>query len=136
MGKSLRRVCAVVGTTLLLSVVVVSIAAAGYKKGQYAGTTSQDREFSFKAKKLGVKNFNFTVELDCADGSVEGFLNTGAQAPTNAKGKFTATFLGEGTSVVKGRLKRKKAEGTIESEGFSETGSPCSSKVDWSAKRR
>jgi len=135
MNKSLSRILAVVGTALLVSVVVASVASAGYKKGQYEGTTSQGHAVSFKAKKLGVKKFDFTVDLDCADGSVEGFLLTGAQAPTDDKGKFTATFVGQGTSVVKGKLKRKKAEGTIESDGVNDAGSPCSSSVDWSAKK-
>jgi len=136
MNKSLSRILAVVGTALLVSVVVASVASAGYKKGKYLGTTTQGHEISFKAKKPGVKNFALTVDLDCDDGSKIGFRATQAQAPTNDKGKFTATFVGDGTTVVKGKLKRKKAEGTIESDGVNDAGSPCFSRVDWSAKRQ
>ena len=128
-------VCAV----LVVALVASAVAAGAYKTGTYEGTTSQGHQISFKAKKLGVKNFAFTVDVPCSDGTTEVLRATGAAAPTNAKGRFRAVFTGVATTVAKGRLKRKKGKGTIKSTGVvnQETGASCpDNNVDWSAKKQ
>ena len=137
--KRSRRAMVVVCAALALALVASAVAAAAYKTGNYEGKTSQGHEISFKAKKLGVKNFAFTVDVPCTDGSAQPLRATGAAAPTNKRGKFKAVFTGLGTTVVKGKLKRKKGSGTIESTGvFSETtGASCPThRVDWNAKKQ
>jgi hypothetical protein len=137
MRKRAVRAAAIVVAVVLASVLVVSVAAGDYKKGRYAGPTSQDESISFKAKRHAVKDFIYRVIIDCEDGSTEAVDGRQGAAPTNDKGKFKVTFLGGGiTSVVKGRLKRKHGEGTIETEGVGQAGVACASSVDWSAKRQ
>jgi hypothetical protein len=136
MSKRAIRTATIVGVVLLASAVVVSLAAA-YKTGRYEGPTSQDESISFRAKKQGVKDFLYRVIVDCEDGSQEAIDAKEGAAPTNDRGKFKVTFLGEGiTSVVKGKLKRKRGEGTIETEGIGQAGVACSSTVDWSARKQ
>jgi len=135
MSKPLRRIAAVVCAALLASLVAGPVAAADYKAGRYAGTTSQGESISFKAKRLGVKKFDYTVIINCADGSQQAIDGSGGSAPVSDAGKFSALFVGQGiTSEVRGKLKRKQAEGKIDTVGTAPSGAPCSSVVDWSAK--
>jgi hypothetical protein len=139
MNRSRRTVLVVVCAALAVALTASAVATAAYKKGKYEGTTSQGHAINFKAKKLGVKNFAFTVDVPCNDGSVQALRATGAQAPTNDKGKFKAVFTGLGTTVAKGKLKRKQAEGTIKSTGVVNevTGASCpTNSVNWSAKKQ
>lgn len=130
MGKHVRWIGAIVGAVVLACMLLVSIAAAGYKKGAHAGTTSQGESITFKAKKLEVKKFNYTVSMDCEDGSSRWINGTDGAAPTSGKGKFHVTFVGEGiTSVVRGKLKRRRGAGEIQTEGVAESGAPCSSPI-------
>jgi hypothetical protein len=136
MSKRVMRTAAIIGVVLLVSVLVVSVAGA-YKKGHYEGPTSQEESIAFKATKRGVKNFFYRVIINCEDGSTEAVDGREGAAPTNDRGKFKVTFLGGGiTSVVKGKLKRKHAEGTINTEGIGQGGVPCSSSVDWNAHKQ
>ncbi|MGH2994674.1 MAG: hypothetical protein ACRDL1_14225 [Solirubrobacterales bacterium] len=134
--SSLRTIAAIGCVAALLTLLAVSVAAAAYKTGRYKGTTSQGEAISFKAKQLGVKKFAFTVIVDCDDGSRFELKNSGGQAPTTDRGKFEAVFVGDGTTMLKGKLKRKRAEGTFESETTAPSGAPCSAGGDWSAKKR
>jgi hypothetical protein len=136
MPSSLKRIAAVGCAALLLSLVAVGV-AAGFKTGKYAGTTSQGEAISFKAKEKVVKKFDFRAIIECDDGTRPGFNGFGARAPINDKAKFKAHFTGEGlTSVVKGKLKRKKGEGTIETTGTIPSGANCSSVADWNAEKQ
>jgi hypothetical protein len=138
MNRSARTAVVVACAALAVALTASAVATAAYKKGQYEGTTSQGHAISFKAKKLGVKNFAFTIDVPCNDGSAQALRATGAQAPTNDKGKFKAVFAGIGTTVAKGKLKRKRAEGTIKSAGVvnQQTGATCPTySVSWSAKK-
>jgi len=137
MDRPLRKVAAIACAALMASLVAAPVAPADYKPGRYAGTTSQGEQIRFKATQLGVKKFDFTAIINCDDGSQQAIDGSGGQAPVNDSGKFTALFLGQGiTSEVKGKLKRKKAGGKIETVGTAPSGAPCSSIVDWSAKRQ
>jgi len=139
MNRSRRAVAMVVCAALAVAVAASAMAAAAYKTGRYEGTTSQGHQIGFKAKKLGVKNFAFTLDVPCTDGTTQALRATGAAAPTNDKGKFKAVFAGVGTTVAKGKLKRRKASGTIQSTGVvnQETGASCpDNSVDWSARKQ
>ena len=139
MKRSRRTVVVVVCAALAVALTASAVASATYKKGQYEGTTAQGHAINFKAKKLGVKNFVFTIDVPCNDGSVQALRATGAQAPTNDKGKFKAVFAGIGTTVAKGKLKRESAAGTIKSTGVvnQQTGATCPThSVSWSAKKQ
>ena len=139
MKRSARTVIAAACAALAIAVAASAIAAAAYKTGRYEGTTDQGHTISFKAKKRGVKNFAFTLEVPCTDGTTQALRATGAAAPTNDKGKFKAVFTGIGTTVAKGKLKRKKATGTIQSTAVvsQQTGASCpDNSVDWSARKR
>ena len=125
--------CAAIAAALVAS----AVAGAAYKTGTYQGTTSQGEEISFKAKKLGVKKFAFNVITDCDDGSRFGVRNSGGQAPTNKRGKFEALFTGPvGTTVLKGKLKRKRGSGSFESEATAPSGAFCTASGEWSAKKQ
>lgn len=139
--RTAARTAAILGVAALLSVVVVSVAAA-YKTGRYEGTTSQDEAVAFKAKNRGVKKLHFKMSIPCEDGSAYDITGGDGEAPTNDKGKFTARYTPTPgstttfTSVVKGKLKGKRGEGTIKTEGAGETGVTCAGSVDWSAKKQ
>ena len=141
MSKRAIRAAAIAGAVVLASVLVVSVAAA-YKTGRYEGTTSQDEAVAFKAKNRGVKKLHFTMVIPCEDGSAYDITGVDGEAPTNDKGKFTARYTPAPgstttfTSVVKGKLKRKRGEGTIKTEGSGESGVACAGSVDWSAKKQ
>lgn len=136
MEVKLRTIAAIGCVVALVTLLAVSTAGAGYKTGHYSGETSQGESIGFKAKKAAVKDFSFTVMIRCEDGNVFSLDNSGAEAPTKNKGKFRAVFTGDATTVVKGKLKRKRAAGTIESEGTSPSGASCSARTDWSAARQ
>jgi hypothetical protein len=124
----------------LLFLLVVTSAAAGFKSGRYVGTTSQGAEISFKATKLGVKKFDYRVDIECDDGKTWEFVSgESAKAPITEKGRFTAEFVTVDesiTSVVSGKLKRRKGSGTVATEGTLPGGSECASNVDWRAVRQ
>lgn len=139
--------CAVVAIAL----VAATGAAGGYKKGHYQGTTEQacgpptaaePCAIRFKATRLLVKKLSFAANVACDDGSVF-MLSTDipAKAPVNQRGKFRALFLpapGGDVSItteVKGKLKRKRAKGTITSSGSNASGASCSAEVEWTARR-
>jgi hypothetical protein len=135
---------AAVACVVLLSLIVAASAAAGFKSGRYAGTTDQGTEISFKATDVGVKKFAYEVSVSCEDGTHESSWGgaadppqPSAKAPITENGRFTAEFVtGDITSVVKGKLKRRKASGTIDTGGTLPKGSECWSSVDWSAERQ
>ena len=137
---SIRRgagLTAVAFAALLLSLTIAPVAAAGFKSGTYEGTTSQETEIRFTATQLAAKKFFFSVTLDCEDGTMREFTGEGAKAPIGPRGGFTAEFLGDGiTSVVSGKLKRRKGSGTIETAGTLPGSGECSSSVDWSARKQ
>jgi hypothetical protein len=115
-------------------------ALAGFKHGRYAGTTDQGTEISFKATNAGVKRFTYSVTIHCDDGTMREFTSgESAKAPISENGRFEAEFVTSDetiTSVVDGKLKRRKARGSIETAGTVEGGWKCSSSVSWSAKRQ
>ncbi len=125
---------------LLVLLVAPSIAAAGFKHGRYAGMTEQGTEISFKATKLGVKKFTYSVTINCDDGNMREFTSgESAKAPIREHGRFTAEFVSEDgniTSVVSGRLKRRKASGTIDTAGGPPGGWQCEGSVEWEAQRQ
>ncbi len=142
--RSTMRTAAAVGCAVaLVTLLAASVAAAGYKTGHYAGETSQGESIGFRAKKLSVKKFDFALRVDCDDGSAFDLLEpSGAQAPTDDRGKFKAIFTTqisggvESTTVLKGRLKRQKASGSLHAEGITSAGASCSGAADWSAERQ
>ena len=128
---------AVAVAALLLSLTIAPAALAGFKGGTYVGTTSQEMQIRFTATQPAAKKFSFSVTLDCEDGTMLEFSGEDAKAPIGPKGGFAAEFLGDGiTSVVSGKLKRRKASGTIETAGTLPGSGECSSSVEWSARRQ
>jgi hypothetical protein len=130
---------AAVACVALLFLIVATSAGAGFKPGVYAGTTDQATEINFKATKLAVKRFSYSVKIECDDDTTREFTGEGAKAPIGDKGRFKAEFVsGDGgtTSIVSGRLKRKLASGTIATEGTLPGGWECAGNVDWSAVRQ
>jgi hypothetical protein len=130
---------AVAFAALLLSLAIAPVALAGFKSGTYAGTTSQEREIRFTATQLAVKKFSFSVTIDCDDGTMLLFEGDGARAPIGEKGGFKAEFVSKDggiTSVVSGKLKHRRASGTIVTAGTLQGGGECSSSVDWSARKQ
>jgi hypothetical protein len=135
MRSTIRRIGAIGCAGALVVLLAAPVAMAGYKPGRYAGETSQGESIAFKAKKHTVKAFSFTVLIECEDDSAFELSNSEGQAPTNGRGKFRAVFSGDATTVLKGKLKRKKASGTFESEGTAPTGARCYGHGDWSASK-
>lgn len=154
----MRRSQGAVGLVLCaaLSVALVAApAAASYKSGTYHGTTDQTCDelgsphpcpIQFKAKKHVVKKFSFTAILTCDDGVELGVPLVGAQAPTSKKGRFKATFLIDapirnstvrvnGTTIVKGKLKRRKGSGMLRGEATRTDGVACYASGAWNAQR-
>jgi hypothetical protein len=131
---------AAVACAALLFLIVAASAAAGFKSGRYVGATSQGTEISFRATKLGVKKFSYSVDIECDDGKTREFVSgESAKAPITDKGRFTAEFVTVDesiTSVVSGKLKRRKGSGTVATEGTLPGGWECASNVDWSAVRQ
>ena len=131
---------AAVACVALLSLIVAASAAAGFKSGRYAGTTSQRTKISFKATELGVKKFSYSVDIECDDGTTREFISgESAKAPLTDKGRFRAEFVTVDeniTSVVSGKLKRRRGSGTIETAGTLPGGWKCHSSATWSAVRR
>jgi hypothetical protein len=125
---------------LLVSLLAASTATAGFKHGRYAGTTDQGTEISFKATNDGVKRFSYSVAIQCDDGWTREFTTgQSAKAPISENGRFTAEFVTPDdsiTSVVDGRLKRRRARGSIETAGAVEGGWECHGSVAWTAKRQ
>jgi hypothetical protein len=125
---------------LLVSLLAAPSAIAGFKHGRYAGTTEQGADISFKATKIGVKRFTYSVTLECDDGNMREFTSgESAKAPIRERGRFTAEFVSEDgniTSVVSGKLKRRKASGTIDTAGGPPGGWQCQSSVAWEARRQ
>jgi hypothetical protein len=122
---------------LLVLLTASPVAAGGFRPGHYTGTTDQGTEISFKVKKTVVKRFTYTVDINCEDGPHESKW-VGAKAPIGEKGRFSAEFVSEDgniTSVVSGKLKRRKASGTIQTAGTLPNGWECQSDVGWSATR-
>jgi hypothetical protein len=140
----MRRVWAgvvAVSLAVLVSLLAASTAAtAGFKHGRYAGTTDQGSEISFKATNGGVKRFSYSVTIQCDDGTMREFTTgESAKAPISENGRFTAEFVTPHdsiTSVVDGKLKRRKARGSIETAGTVEGGWECHGGVAWTAKRQ
>jgi hypothetical protein len=125
---------------LLVSLLAASTATAGFKHGRYAGTTDQGTEISFRATNAGVMRFSYSVTIQCDDGWTREFTTgQSAKAPISKNGRFTAEFVTPDdsvTSVVDGRLKRRKARGSIETAGTVEGGWECHGSVAWTAKRQ
>lgn len=122
---------------LLVLLIASPVAAAGLRPGPYTGTTDQGTEISFTVKKTVVKRFTYTVDINCEDGPHESKWE-GAKAPIGENGRFSAEFVSEDgniTSVVSGKLKGRKASGTIETAGTLPNGWECQSDVGWSATR-
>jgi hypothetical protein len=137
MRDKLRTIAAIGCVAALVTLLAVSAAAAGPKAGRYEGTTSQGETISFKAKELGVKKIRFTVVADCEDGTRFRFEHQHGQAPTSKRGRFEVVFTGDaGTTVLKGRLKRRKGSGTFETEGTNFDGASCTASGDWGAGRK
>jgi hypothetical protein len=124
-------------SALLVLLTASPVAAAGFRPGRYTGTTDQGTEIGFKVKKTVVKRFIYTVDINCEDGPHESTWE-GAKAPIGENGRFSAEFVSEDgkvTSVVSGKVKRRKASGTIETAGTLPSGWECQSDVGWSATR-
>lgn len=137
MRKRLSTVVVVALATMVASMAIAATAGAAFKPGNYKGKTKQDYNFKFKAVELGVKKFKLKVEAPCEDGTIQLFEATGAQAPTDADGKFAASFVGStGTVNVTGRLKNKRAKGKINADGVNGDGSVCSGQTRWNAKKK
>jgi hypothetical protein len=143
---------------MVLAVVLLaaSSATAGYKPGNYRGTTDQacgrpdapaTCPIAFKAKKLVVKKFSFTAVMSCDDGIELQVPLIGAQAPTSKKGRFKATFLIDapirdsdlrlnGTTILKGKLKRRRGSGELKGEATRTDGVFCSGSGSWTATKQ
>jgi hypothetical protein len=138
---SIRRGAGLTGAAfaaLVLCLAIAPVALAGYKSGAYVGTTDQETEIRFTATQLVVKQFSFHVNVDCEDGTMLKFGGEGAKSPISEKGRFRAQFVSKGApiaSVVSGKLKHRKASGTIETEGTLPSGVVCSSSAEWSARK-
>jgi hypothetical protein len=137
--RASRRLATAGLVAVVLSMVLASN-ATGFKSGRYAGTTDQGTEIGFKATKLAVKKFTYSVNVECDDGNTREFTSgVSAKAPITEKGRFTAEFVTEDesiTSVVNGRLKRGKGSGAIDTAGMLPGGWECASSVEWSAQRQ
>ncbi len=156
MTKRRSMVLIAMMATLVLSLIVAGIAAAGYKTGKYKGaseqtcfTTSPPDDYAcpitLTATKLGVKKVTLEFVTECDDGSVWSIPTDPkkpAAAPiTNGKRFQTGFEPGQNSGpvqmsvIVKGKLKGKKGKGKIKTFGSIE-GVSCSSSAQWKAKKK
>jgi hypothetical protein len=131
-------IAVVASAVLALSLVISAPAEAGFKDGNYAGTTTQGHSINFKVTELSVKKLTFTIDVACDDGTIVPLETTEpAKAPISDRGRFNALFTGDITAEVKGKVTRRHAAGKIESSGvLSETGAMCSATSDWTADKQ
>jgi hypothetical protein len=140
MRISFRSMAAVVCGGLVASLVVAPNAAA-FKTGTYSGITSQGEAIGFKATKKKVKKLGYRVSVGCEDGTAMEFeVPFDGKTPISEKGRFALT-LTEATPVdvtleISGKVKRKKAHGTITATATNQDGTDCYTAVDWSAGRQ
>lgn len=154
--KRSSRAAGMTCAALVIALVAAPATGATYKSGTYQGTTEQTCgqadaagpcPIGFKAKKLVVKKFSFTAVLTCDDRVGLEVPLVGAQAPTSKKGRFKATFLIDapirdsdvrvnGTTILKGRLKRRKGSGELKGEATRTDGVFCSGSGSWSAAKQ
>jgi hypothetical protein len=137
---SFRSMAGVVCGGLALALVAAPSAAA-FKTGTYSGTTSQGEAIGFKATKEKVKRLGYRVSVDCEDGSAMEFeVPYDGKTPIREKGRFALTLtdaaLVQVTLEINGKVKRKRARGTITATATNERGADCYSEVDWSARRQ
>ena len=136
MSKQWSRIVAA-GCGTLACLLVLAGSAAGFKNGDYAGTTSQDEEIRFTVTKPAVGEFEFTARVGCADGTAQTIDGSGGRTAIRKKGRFKQSFIGGGfTSVLKGKLRRKRATGKINVMGVAPSGASCSGSVEWTARRQ
>jgi len=80
----------------------------------YKGKTSQGKAIKFKISGSSLKSLKFSITLNCSDGSTLTDTESGFQATTIKKNKFSDDQVGNTDEVVlKGKRKGKKVTGTI-----------------------
>jgi hypothetical protein len=108
-----RTIGAVLAVALLIGGAGSATAGkAKFKTGNYMGTTSQERVILFKVTKKKVKHISSGFTASCGINSE----TSGHSGKINKKGKFTAKTVeagGASKTVIKGKLKGRKASGTM-----------------------
>lgn len=137
--KTLKRTAALMGAALLVGLASAPQAGAGFKQGRYSGATSEREPISFKATKNRVKKLTYALLVECGDGSSWKAIVTDGSTRVTRNGRFRLEVAdGGSTSLIIGRLKRRRASGSIEtiSENPANRAGPgCSGAVEWSARR-
>lgn len=117
-----------------------SPAEAGFKKGRFAGATSEGQEIAFVAGKQRVRRLSYAVTAPCEDEGMALRGEISGTAPISARGRFSLRVEGTDSewghflaAEIRGKLKRKRAKGRILATGNRVDGTPCSSAVRWTA---
>ena len=139
--RSVRIGMALASLMLAASLVIVAPGTAGFKSGNYSGTTSQDDEggdphnlaLTVNRKKTRVSVIFFELEADPCKGT-GGLQYAGLKAKIKRSGKFKALSPGDGFyGYVKGKFKGRRASGTAL---YNPEGTGCDSGVvEWKAKK-
>ena len=136
-GNKSRRTVVALFAALVVSAAGVASADAGFKSGRFVGTTSADTSISFKATKTKVKRLAYALPLECDDGSAWSATVSRAKTGLTKNGEFTLRSAeGDATSVIAGKLRRRKGAGTIATAAMNPNGASCSGSVEWTARRK
>jgi hypothetical protein len=140
---SRRRSVALAGVVVVLAagLIMATPGLAGFKSGNYTGTTSQNDEGGFphdlalqvNRAKTKVTVVFFELEADPCKG-VGGLQYAGLTARIRSTGKFKALSPGDGFyGYVKGKFDGRRAEGTAI---YNPEGTGCDSgEVTWTARK-
>jgi len=113
-------------------------AADAAKTRTYNGKTSEGKAIKFKISGNSLKSLKFSITLNCSDGSTLTDTESGFQATTIKKNKFSDDQVGSTDEVIlKGKRKGKKVTGTIKvTDKLNSTVSCGPRTVTFTAKRK
>ena len=134
------RIVKLLVALLALALVGASASDAATKARKYKGKTSQGKTIKFTIKGNTLTGLNFSITLDCSDGSTLTDTESGFQSTKISKNKFSDDQVGTTDEVVmsgKRKSKGKKVTGTLKVTDKLNSTVTCGPKtVKFTAKRR
>ncbi len=124
---------------LALAIVASAALAGAASATTYRGSGLDDTEMPVKVKLTGRDLiFDYTdIRVSCSDGSEPRQGGASHADVLNEHGRFKDKIeVGGATSVVKGKVRRNKAVGTITYDLLYDGGECHSGQVQWKAKRK
>jgi hypothetical protein len=105
---------------------------------RYTGSTSQGEKICFTLDGKRVRGLEFTLRANCTSGSLEQFTEFTSALPAsrNIRNHKVRKFsFSDDELEVKGKIKGRKAKGTLEFSGSTPAGFCNSGNVGWSAQK-